>query len=223
MSFLNFDLSLEYYFEPSGYVSASVFLKEIKDFIYGDTGAVIGSGADNGFDGDYVGYSLVKNINGGSGRVRGFELAYSQRFTRLPGIWKGLGLNANYTKIESEGNYSSSGGTQTGAQIAGFMPLTFNAGVTYAYRALEVQVKYTYRAENLRDFNANPLLRVYYYSKKNVDLNLKYKWHPRLTLFVDVINIFDDPIANAFIYVNNRTRFNQVFTPAIKAGVSGRF
>ena len=69
-------------------------------------------------------------------------------------------------------------------------------------------MKYTYRAENLRDYNANPLLRVYYYSKKNVDLNVKYKWHPRLTLFVDVINIFDDPIANAFIYVNNRLEGN---------------
>ena len=216
-------MQLEYYFEPSGYLSAGVFLKEIKDFIYGDTGAVIASGSDNGFDGDYVGYNLVQNINGGSGRVRGFELAYQQRFTRLPAAWKGLGISANYTRLESRGNYSSSSGTQTGAEIAGFMPETFNASVTYAYRAWDVQVKYTYRAQNLRDFNANPLLRVYYYSKKNVDLNLKYKWHPRLTLFVDVINIFDDPIANAFIYVKERTRFNQVFTPSIKAGVSGRF
>jgi hypothetical protein len=95
--------------------------------------------------------------------------------------------------------------------------------VTYALRSWDVQIKYTHRSENLRDFAANPLSRVYYYAKKNVDVNLKYKWHPRLTLFVDVINVFDDPIANAFIYVNKRTRFNQVFTPAIKAGVSGRF
>ncbi len=64
---------------------------------------------------------------------------------------------------------------------------------------------------------------MYYYSKKNVDLNLKYKWHPRLTLFVDVINIFDDPIANSYINVPQLLRFNQVFTPAIKAGVSGRW
>ena len=184
---------------------------------------MVGPGPDNGFDGLYEGYDLVRNLNGGSGRVRGFELTYNQRFTWLPGAWNGFGLMANYTKLESRGNYTSSGGTQTGAQIAGFMPETFNASLSYAHRAWEVQVKYTRRAENLRDFNANPLLRVYYYSKKNVDLNLKYKWHPRLTLFVDVINIFDDPIANAFIYVNNRTRFNQVFTPAIKAGISGRF
>ena len=219
----NFDVMLEYYFEPAGYLSAGVFLKQITDFIYGDTGGIIPSGSDNGFDGDYVGYTLTRNMNGGSGRVRGFELAYSQRFTRLPGFWKGFGLNANYTRIESRGNYSASGGTQTNAQIAGFMPETFNASVSYVNRTWDLQIKYTHRAQNLRDYNANPLLRVYYYSKKSVDLNLKYKWHARLTLFADVINVFDDPIANAFIYVPQRVRYNQVFTPAIKAGVSGRF
>jgi TonB-dependent receptor len=219
----NFDLSAEYYFEPAGYFSAGVFLKEIKNFIYGDTGAVVGAGPNNGFNGDYQGYDLITNMNGGSGRVRGFELAYNQRFTRLPGAWKGLGLMANYTKLESRGNYTSSGGTTTGAELAGFMPETFNAAISYTLRAWDVQVKYTHRAQNLRDYTANPVTRVYYYSKKNVDLNLKYKWHPRLTLFVDVINVFDDPIANAFVYVNKRTRYNQVFTPAIKAGVSGRF
>ena len=219
----NFDLGLEYYFEPAGFISAGVFLKEIKDFIYGDRGGVVAAGPDNGFDGEYVGYDLVSNFNGGSGRVRGYELAYTQRFTRLPGLWKGFGLSANYTVIESRGNYTSSGGVQTGAQIAGFMPETFNASLSYAYRAWDVQIKYTHRSENLRDYNANPLNRVYYYAKKNVDVNLKYKWRPQLTLFVDVINVFDDPIANAFIYVNKRTRYNQVFTPAIKAGISGRF
>jgi hypothetical protein len=88
---------------------------------------------------------------------------------------------------------------------------------------LDVQVKYTYRAENLRDFTANPFNRVYYYAKKNIDLNLKYSWRPSLSFFADVINIFDDPIANAFINTRYRTRYNQVFTPAIKAGVTGRF
>jgi iron complex outermembrane receptor protein len=219
----NFDLSLEYYFEPAGFLSAGVFLKQIRDFIYGDSGGVIGAGPNNGFEGNYEGYELSQYLNGGSGRVRGFELAYHQRFTRLPGWWKGLGLNANYTKLSSRGDYSAGSGTQSGAEIAGFMPETFNASLSWAHRAWEAQVKYTYRAQNLRDYNVNPLLRLYYYSKKSVDLNLKYTWHPRFTFFVDVINVFDDPIANAFIYVPQRVRLNQVFTPAIKAGVSGRF
>ncbi len=219
----NYDLMVEQYFEPAGYFSAGVFEKRIRDFIYGDSGATVGAGADNGFEGDYVGYQVTSNYNGGSGRVRGYELAYSQRFTRLGGMWSGLGVNVNYTRIKTRGNYTSAGGTQTGAEIAGFMPETFNASLSYTWRRFDAQVKYTHRAQNLRDFNANPLLRVYYYSKQNVDLNLKWRWHPRLTFFADVINVFDDPIANAFIYVPQRVRFNQVFTPAIKTGLSGRW
>ncbi len=219
----NYDLSLEYYFEPAGYASVGLFRKDIRDFIYGSTGALIGGGPNNGFDGDYEGYQVTTDTNGGSARVQGIELAYNQRFTWLPGAWNGLSLSLNYTRLKSLGNYTATGSTQSGAELPGFMPETFNGSVSYAHRAWEAQVKYTYRAQNLRDYNTNPLLRVYYYSKKNVDLNLKYKWHPRLTLFADVINVFDDPIANAFVFVKQRVRLNQIFTPAIKAGLTGRF
>jgi outer membrane receptor protein involved in Fe transport len=200
-----------------------VFRKDIQDFIFGSTGGVIGGGPNNGFDGDYEGYQVSMEMNGGAARVQGFEFAYNQRFTGLPGPWRGLGVMANYTRLSSRGNYSAAGGTQTGAELAGFMPETINASVSYAHRAWEVQVKYTRRAANLRDYNANPLLRVYYYGKDNFDLNLKYKWHPRLTLFTDVINVFDDPIADAYIYIPQRLRLHQVFTTAVKAGISGRF
>ena len=219
----NYDLSLEYYFEPAGYASVGLFRKDIRDFIYGSTGALIGGGPNNGFDGDYEGYQVTTDTNGGSARVQGIELAYNQRFTWLPGAWNGLSLSLNYTRLKSLGNYTATGSTQSGAELPGFMPETFNGSVSYAHRAWEAQIKYTYRAQNLRDYNTNPLLRVYYYSKKNVDLNLKYKWHPRLTLFADVINVFDDPIANAFVFVKQRVRLNQIFTPAIKAGLTGRF
>ena len=219
----NYDLSLEYYFEPAGYLSAGLFRKDIRDFIFGSTGAVIGTGAANGFDGDYEGYQVSMEMNGGRARVQGFELAYQQRFSNLPGLWRGLGVMANYTRLTSRGNYSAAGGTQGGLELAGFMPETLNASVSYALRSWEVQVKYTRRAANLRDYNVNPLLRVYYYAKDNVDLNLKYNWSPRLTFFADVINVFDDPIADAYVYVPQRMRLHQVFTTAVKAGISGRF
>jgi outer membrane receptor protein involved in Fe transport len=74
----NFDLSAEYFFEPAGLVSAGVFLKEISDFIYTDSSQFIAAGADNGFDGEYVGYNLRNSANGGFGKVKGLELAYQQ-------------------------------------------------------------------------------------------------------------------------------------------------
>jgi TonB-dependent receptor len=80
----NFDLSVEYYFEPAGLLSAGVFLKELKDFIFTQGGAAIGSGADNGFGGLYEGYQLTTQYNGGSAKIKGFELSYTQQFTFLP-------------------------------------------------------------------------------------------------------------------------------------------
>src|SRR5690606_27897432 len=46
----NFDLGVEYYLRPVGVFSASVFLKEVSDFIYSDNSQIIGGGPGNGFD-----------------------------------------------------------------------------------------------------------------------------------------------------------------------------
>src|SRR5690606_11227961 len=70
----NFDLSAEYYFEPAGLLSAGAFLKEIRDFIYTQSGAIVGQGPDNGFGGEYAGYTLTTQLNGGFAKVKGIEL-----------------------------------------------------------------------------------------------------------------------------------------------------
>jgi TonB-dependent receptor len=219
----NFDFSVEYYFEPAGFVSAGVFLKEIKDFIFASRGEPVGAGPDNGFDGLYEGYIVTTDTNGGSARVRGFELAYSQRFTFLPGVWRGLGFNANYTRVESSGQYTATGGTVTNAELANFVPETINAGVSYTYRSWDVQVKMVYRGVVLGTFNANPAARLYRIPRENVDINLRYKWKPWLGFYVDVINVFDGSLQDNYIYIPDRVRQTQVYTPAIKMGISGRF
>src|SRR3546814_17483452 len=39
----------------------------------------------------------------GSGKVKGFEVAYQQTYDFLPGLLSGLGASASYTYIESKG------------------------------------------------------------------------------------------------------------------------
>ena len=219
----NFDFTVEYYFEPSGFFSAGVFLKEIKDFIFSSRGETVGFGPNNGFDGLYEGYIVSMDTNGGSARVRGLELSYNQRFTFLPGVWKGLGFMANYTRMDTKGQYTATGGVVTQGELAGFNPETFNTGLSYAYRKLDVQVKAIYRGEVLGTFSENPAARLYRYARTNVDLNLKYNWKPWLGFYVDVINVFDGSLQDNYQYIRDRVRQTQVFTPAIKAGFVGRF
>lgn len=51
----NFDFNVEYYFEPIGLFSASVFLKEVDGFIYSSSNLFVPAGPNNGFDGLYEG------------------------------------------------------------------------------------------------------------------------------------------------------------------------
>ncbi|MCC4831459.1 TonB-dependent receptor [Shewanella sp. 10N.7] len=48
-----------------------------------------------------TGIVIDTDVNGGSGEVKGIELAYQQQFTFLPGFWSGFGVNANYTYADS--------------------------------------------------------------------------------------------------------------------------
>jgi len=81
----NFDAVVEYYFRPAGYVSFGAFLKEIDDFIFSKQ-SVVGTGPNNGFDGQFADYILTIPANAGHARYRGLEFNYSQQFTFLPGL-----------------------------------------------------------------------------------------------------------------------------------------
>ncbi|AWB65440.1 TonB-dependent receptor [Saccharobesus litoralis] len=47
-------------------------------------------------------YEVTNVVNSKSATIRGLELGYNQVYDFLPGIWKGLGVSANYTFQESE-------------------------------------------------------------------------------------------------------------------------
>ena len=60
----------------------------------------------------YVGYLLTTDLNGGSAQIRGLEVSYSQQFSNLQlfgGRLRGFGAFANFTWLETEGNYGTPG------------------------------------------------------------------------------------------------------------------
>src|SRR5688572_19123940 len=105
----NFDARVEYYFEPVGVISASVFYKKLTDsqisttsnFTPGDVPQDI---LDAGFTEAGLiagGATFTRITNGPSSIVRGFELDYSQQLSFLPGLFRGLGVFANYTRTSN--------------------------------------------------------------------------------------------------------------------------
>ena len=179
----NYDVSLEYYFKGIGLLSVGLFRKDIEKFIFTGDASLIPDGLDNGFGGEYVGYRLRTQQNGGKALVRGYELSYQQQFTKLPGIWRGLGVFANYTRLKTSGNYGTPGAAVTASDLVGFIPRSSNFGLTYSGHRWTLRAQMNYTSAHLFQFNANPLLRQYNFSREPLDLSVKYTLTQQLSLF----------------------------------------
>lgn len=95
----NWDLSLEWYFAEAGSLVFSLFYKDLSNYFI--NGVVESEFTNNGVT------QLVQvtgAVNGDEGSIKGYEISYSDFFDNLPGIWSGLGVQANYTYINENGS-----------------------------------------------------------------------------------------------------------------------
>jgi TonB-dependent receptor len=224
----NLDASLEYYFEPAGVLSAGVFRKDITDYLYRGE-REIGAGPGNGFNGDYEGFTLRTTLNSGKARIEGLELNYSQSFVRLPRPFNGLGVYANYTRLTSAGTFA-----EGVIELGGFVPQTFNSGISYKWRGLQARAAANYQSAYLRSRTApsgaaadadiwnyqwyRPLLRV--------DLNVQYAFSERYAIYADVINVGDRWLTwftGPTVAYTSRVRIVDTYGRRINVGLSGRF
>ena len=191
----NFDLTTEVYFEPAGMFSVGVFMKEINKFIYNSPATVVPAGNDNGFEGEYAGFTYSTQANGGFAKVKGIEFSYNQQFTFLPGIWKGLGAYANVTRMQAEGNYGA--GTAIALapnpRVAGFNPFIANVGISYIRSKLSLRASFNYRGRYLTGFNANESRATYAHARPVVDIKTLYNVSRTLSVYLDVVNVLMNP------------------------------
>jgi iron complex outermembrane recepter protein len=220
----NLDLSLEYYFKSAGLVSVGAFRKDLRDFIFRSATAVALE-AGNPYGDQYVGYDLTTDVNGGKAWVRGIEFAYQQQLSdfNLPGYLRPFGVFANFTWLQTQGNYTDPNGVSTGSVVPGFTPRSGNIGVSWIAYDWTVRVKAKYESDRLRLYNTNPALRVYVNDNFPVDLNVAYNINRRFSVFMDVINVFDTRTFDDYQYIEDRPLRTFKFSTYIKVGISGRF
>jgi len=219
----NWDASLEYYFEPAGSISVGWFRKEIKDFIIsGLDHGIIPTGPDNGYSGEYGGYTRLSSGNAGTAFVQGWELSYQQQFVFLPGFLKGLGASVNFTALEAHGDFGS--GTQLGTRdVEGFVPRSGNASLYWRHRGLTARVIVNHTGSFLNARSAvSPALHRYWFDRTVIHAGIGYQWKPSVTFSVDVNNLTDAP-QSAYRGVKEHMQFKLYGGTTITAGVSGRF
>lgn len=145
----NWDLNVSKYFEPIGLFEAGIFVKQIKNYIANEIGTVGGGefpAVDAEYGSQYPGWLVTTDVNLGTARFRGCYFGYQQTFTQLPGLLRGIGLYANCTFLETQGNY---GGAVFYENLAGFTPFSANYGISYDHGPLQAELLFNYRGNYL--------------------------------------------------------------------------
>lgn len=219
----NWDATLDYYFEPVGSVSVGWFHKTIKDYIVTGTNiGTVGSGNDNGYNGEYPGFTLLTASNAGTATVQGWELSYQQQFTFLPGLLRGLGASANYTIIKTAGDFGGATSRSTD-EVPGFIPEMGNASLSWRYGKFSTRLLYNFTGSYITNFTAATVGRnLYRYKYATLTAGVAYQYRPSLSFTVDVGNLTNEPQR---LYRGNPSQMSTTILngTTITFGVNGRF
>ncbi|TWI62910.1 TonB-dependent receptor [Pseudoduganella lurida] len=131
------DGTLEYYLSKSDYVFGAAFYKKVDGFIQTTTGDIQYSGTT---------YSVRTPQNGQDGTIKGLELGYQGFFTNLPGMLSGLGLQANFTYVDSKAPGPIQGQETT---LEGLSKQSYNIVGMYDWQDFGMRLAYNYRGKYL--------------------------------------------------------------------------
>jgi iron complex outermembrane receptor protein len=170
------DLTAEWYFSQSGSFTVGLFNKQLKDIIINQVYTM--QLPDTG--GKLHDFTVTGPINGAKGRARGVEMAFQQYFDRLPGAWSGLGVQANFTFVDSKRDlynpvytkYCTGGNTadnvnlnlngcDTNGTTFGDLPLenlsrqSYNLALLYDKGPWSARAAYNWRSKSLQAVNVN--------------------------------------------------------------------
>lgn len=202
----NFDLGIEHRMGYAGALSAYLFHKQIKDFVYQTD--VAGSGRWAGFD------EAITYENGSKAQVTGLELAYTQAFRQLPAPWNGLLLSANATFSHSKAWIEGSDGT---SQVERAIPLpsqsdrSFNLVLGYEARpwslrlAMSRKSPYLLEVTDIGDKDADH----YVDAQTHLDFAAHYTLRDNLQLVFEALNVNDEPY---YVYAGSSDRNAQYET-----------
>jgi TonB-dependent receptor len=224
----NYDLLAEHYFQPLGILQAGFFYKDLSNPIYNTTQTIT--------SGIFAGYQLNQTINGPNAHITGFEAAWEQRLSRLPGLLSGFGVAANYSYTTSQVSFpvGFSGGRTDHPSLLRQAPNTWNLGFTYDKARFSMRFGVSHNDANIYAYNYtatpgvslnDPILGLkgptgdlYLYAHTQFDVQGSYRLGKGFRLVASGLNLSNEVFGfyqGSTIYPTQR----EYYHPTVSAGI----
>lgn len=202
----NLDIGVERQLGYAGAVSAYVFAKRIRNFVYQTD--VAGSGRWADFD------EAITFANGDAARVRGLEVAWSRSWRDLPAPWNGLVTSANASLTSSKARI---GANDDGSFVARTIPLpsqskrVLNAVLGWESPAFGVRLAANHKSAYLLEVGdpIDAAADLYVDAQTQWDLSARVALGARSTLVFEALNLSDEPY---YVYQSRPARNAQFET-----------
>ncbi|WP_460322946.1 TonB-dependent receptor [Pseudomonas ogarae] len=214
----NLDLGIEHFMGHAGTVSAFVFYKDIKNFVYNTD--LAGTGAWTDFS------EAHSYANGDSAKLYGLELAYSQKFDWLPAPWNGLLLGANTTFSRSDAEiegFDQASGTQRKRSIdlpnqsdtVGNLMLGWENDKLSLRLSANYKSAYLFELASISDRDHD----LHVDAQTFVDFSARYSLTKNLQVSLEAQNLTDE---SYFVYTGHRSYNGQYeeYGPTYKLGLT---
>jgi len=227
------DILFDHYLNPFGIISVGYFYKYLHDPIIAHTFFLDNYQPPGGPLGNWL---ATQPVNAGSAWISGLEGAYLQHFSSLPGVWRGLGLSANY-------GYTASGtsgipGRSDHPRLLRMSPNAFNVSPTYDRGRLSLRVGLSYNQANIYSYQytdctgadsassctptpggvTGPLSDIYFYTHFQVDAQGSVRLGKGLSLVMYGLNLNNEVFGfyqGSPLYMIQR----EYYQPTIAAGI----
>lgn len=195
-----YDLAWEKYWETKAYVSASLFYKKLKSYVYSQDTEYDFTGLDDPSNGKLIPASYIgvfnQPINGQGGYMRGFELTASVPFELFSPTLEGFGLVASFADTNSS---IQPNGPGSSSPFPGLSKRVLNFTAYYERAGFSARIASRKRSDFLGEitgFGADRAF-VYVHSETVTDLQIGYQFQSGsfegMNILFQVNNLFDSP------------------------------
>lgn len=202
-----YDLSVEWYFAEESLLSFAYFYKDIDTYIqilrqdlpYASLTTLNPSAFAPGFCTGACSpttiFQLTAAVNTEGGPLKGFEISYQQPFRFLPGPLSNLGVQLNYTHVESEIDYCANALCtvfQT-EDLINLSPASWNATLYYEDDAFSARVSAASRdgyIQNVPGRNGNAIEGKM--ETLNIDASASWQVSEQVELTFEALNLTDE-------------------------------